>query len=284
MICGIPEAVEASNTLGESIVWDHRLGCFWWTDIPECTVLRLDWETRRISRFLVDRPICALALTQDPSRLLVATERDLGLLRFETVELEVLATPVVTDCVRLNDGRMDPWGRFVVGELADSAAGAAAAVHRFDADGRVQHLASGLSAVNGLAFDPDTGVAYIADSRLGLVWRAPYSQASVSLPLDEIFQSAPRVDRPDGACLDAGGWLWSAQYGAGEMKAFDRGGELVGTVCLPAPHATCCAFGGPDLDQLAVTTGRGASGGRGELYLVPTTRRGVRATLWAGSV
>lgn len=284
MICGIPEAVEVSNTLGESIVWDHRLGCFWWTDIPECAVLRLDWETRRVRRFSVDRPICALALTQDPSRLLVATERHLGLLRFESGELEMLAAPIVADCVRLNDGRMDPWGRFVVGELADSAAGALAAVHRLDPDGRLRRLASGLSAVNGLAFDRETGVAYIADSRLGLVWRAPYSQASVSLFLDEIFQRAPIVDRPDGACLDAEGWLWSAQYGAGKIIAFNREGELTKCISLPGPHATCCAFGGPDLDQLAVTTARSASGGRGELYLVPTTRRGVRATLWAGSV
>jgi sugar lactone lactonase YvrE len=68
----------------------------------------------------------------------------------------------------------------------------------------------------------------------------------------------PSPPIPDGCALDAAGHLWVALYGAGRICRFDvSSGALLGTVLLPddaGVESTACAFGGPELDELYITT------------------------------
>ena len=59
---------------------------------------------------------------------------------------------------------------------------------------------------------------------------------------------------PDGAVIDAGGLLWLARWGAGQVSAFAPDGSLVRHVSFDAPHTTCPAFGGADLTTLFCTS------------------------------
>jgi len=57
--------------------------------------------------------------------------------------------------------------------------------------------------------------------------------------------------------IDREGMLWVAHYGASSVHRWDPDtGERLAQVRLPVEQATSCAFGGPDLDQLYITTGR----------------------------
>jgi sugar lactone lactonase YvrE len=63
--------------------------------------------------------------------------------------------------------------------------------------------------------------------------------------------------RPDGMAIDVEGMLWVAVWGSGEVSRWDpRSGEMLQTISVPATNVTACAFGGPDLDQLYITTAR----------------------------
>ena len=58
---------------------------------------------------------------------------------------------------------------------------------------------------------------------------------------------------------DAEGCLWIAHWGGGRLSRFDPAGRLVRAIPLPAPNITSCAFAGPGLDRLFVTSAaRGA--------------------------
>ena len=63
---------------------------------------------------------------------------------------------------------------------------------------------------------------------------------------------------PDGCCLDTQGFLWVAIYNAGEVRRVNPlTGEVVGVVTLPltaGTELTACAFAGPELDELFITT------------------------------
>ncbi|MBC8425095.1 SMP-30/gluconolactonase/LRE family protein, partial [bacterium] len=60
----------------------------------------------------------------------------------------------------------------------------------------------------------------------------------------------------DGMSIDANGNLWVAIYGAGQVRCWNPAdGELLDTVDVPgAKLTTSCAFGGPDLNELYITS------------------------------
>jgi sugar lactone lactonase YvrE len=76
--------------------------------------------------------------------------------------------------------------------------------------------------------------------------------------------SRPRVlvrfteegDRPDGAAVDRDGCYWTALYRGGKVKRIAPDGRVLAEYAVPAMCPTMCAFGGPDLKTLYVTSAR----------------------------
>lgn len=64
------------------------------------------------------------------------------------------------------------------------------------------------------------------------------------------------ADSPDGMTIDAEDRVWIAFCHGGCVAQFDPAtGECLQKVDLPCVETTACAFGGPNLDRLFVTTG-----------------------------
>lgn len=64
----------------------------------------------------------------------------------------------------------------------------------------------------------------------------------------------PEVGVPDGLTVDAEGYVWLAIYGGSSVRRYSPEGALDGVVALPVSQATSCTFGGPNLEDLYVTT------------------------------
>ena len=56
--------------------------------------------------------------------------------------------------------------------------------------------------------------------------------------------------------VDAEGFLWVAIHRGGAVRRYAPSGELAGVIELPVSQPTSCAFGGPDLRDLYITTAR----------------------------
>jgi sugar lactone lactonase YvrE len=61
---------------------------------------------------------------------------------------------------------------------------------------------------------------------------------------------------PDGATVDAEGFVWSARYGGGGIARIDPSGRVERFLRLPASQVSSVMFGGDDLRTLYVTTSR----------------------------
>jgi sugar lactone lactonase YvrE len=157
------------------------------------------------------------------------------------------------------------------------------AFYRLDPDHSVHRLFGGVGISNGIGWSPDDRLMYYADSLAYRVDVFDYDAATgaiggrrplVSLGGGEVM--------PDGLAVDAEGGVWVAVWGGGVVRRYSPSGELTAEVALPAANVTCPAFGGPDLDQLYITTAAGPGSEAGALFSCPAGVTGMPAHPYRG--
>jgi sugar lactone lactonase YvrE len=140
-------------------------------------------------------------------------------------------------------------------------------------------------AGSGRAHLPMTSIPE-ADRCIGLTEVDGPSSCSMGFSEDRLLVDVPdEVGSPDGLTVDAEGDLWVAIYGGGRVQRYAPDGRLREEVFLPAEQTTCCAFAGPGLHRLYVTTAtenwtdeqRSAEPGAGLVYMVQTDATGQPA-------
>ena len=126
----------AGAELGEGATWDAHAARLWWVDIRGRRLHRLDeaggdrrcWE-------LPQEPGC-VALTDDPARVVLGLRAGVFLFEPGTGRLEPLAVPEGhAPGHRLNDGKVDPSGRFWFGTMHDGERPAGGALHLLERPG-----------------------------------------------------------------------------------------------------------------------------------------------------
>jgi sugar lactone lactonase YvrE len=183
---------------------------------------------------------------------------------------------------RLNDGACDPAGRFLVGSMALDDREGEECLYRIELDGSVTIVDEDLTLSNGLAWSPEGTVLYSVDTTPGIVYARAYDAESGACG-ERTVALRIKDGSPDGMCIDADGNLWIAIWGAGQVRCYTPGGELVATVEVPAPHVTSVAFIGPQLDTLFITSAHeDESQNAGHLFTARVGARGTPTTPWAG--
>ena len=116
-----------------------------------------------------------------------------------------------------------------------------------------------LTISNGLAWSLDRRLLYLIDSPTLTVMAFPLTSTGALADHPTACITIPKDwdALPDGMCIDAEGKLWIALFGGSAVTRWDpQDGRLMQTVELPCCQVTSCCFGGPDLDQLLITTAR----------------------------
>ena len=241
--------------LGECPIWCEASQSLWWVDVLEPALWRLDALTGRCTRLPVKaRRIGSLALREKGGLLLACDD---GIYSYDpnTGEQYFLIDPEPGAVGhRKNDGRCDWAGNFWVGTLREQDYAPVGTLYRIAEDGMVTAVASELAIPNGLAFDRQRGRAYFADTRAFTIWACDYDPLSNSIGKPKVFARTRAPARPDGSCLDEDGFLWNALYAGGAVVRYSPDGRVSQIVELPVSHPTCCSFGGPNLDQLYITS------------------------------
>ncbi len=156
---------------------------------------------------------------------------------------------------RMNDGACDPQGRFWAGALAEDFRAGAGSLYRLERDGRVEVVLQGLTISNGIGWSPDGTVMYLADSGPREVHAFAFDGETGTISDDRVLITVDEdVGAPDGLTVDTGGDLWVAIYGGGRVHRYSPDGDLRQVLEVPAAQCTSCAFGGPGMDRLYVTT------------------------------
>src|SRR5689334_6455454 len=157
----------------------------------------------------------------------------------------------------MNDGACDRQGRFWAGTMAYDETPGSGTLYRLELDGRCSTVLTELTISNGVGWSPDGETMYLSDSGAGTVEAFDFDGATGAIggrrPLVRIGEQGMA---PDGLTVDEDGDIWVGLYGGWAVNRYRPDGTLREAVEIPAAQATSCAFGGPDLRTLFVTTGR----------------------------
>jgi sugar lactone lactonase YvrE len=251
---------EARCQVGESPLWDPAADALYWVDIEGRAVHRVDSAGRHARWTVAERIGCIARHAQ--GGLLAAMET--GLFHLRPGDDGQLAAQRLHDVtfpqpsMRFNDGRTDRQGRFWVSSLVRDAAlpKEAGALYRCDAQGLAPTGLLGLCTGNGLGFSPDGRVMYLSDSHPSVqqVWAFELGDDGVPRKRRQFIDFTQHPGRPDGAAVDADGGYWICGNDAGLVHRFTPDGRLDRSLPVPAAKPSMCAFGGPRLDRLYVTT------------------------------
>jgi sugar lactone lactonase YvrE len=266
---------------GEGPVWSERWGGLRWVDMLAGDVLSLaaDGSVGR-------RHVASVAAALRPRR---AGGAVLGIERGFALEdadgtITRLSEVWTDERLRMNEGACDPDGRFYCGSMAYDKQPGAAALYRLDPDGSVHAVLENVTVSNGLDWSPDGSLAYYNDTDTGRVDIFDYE------PEAGLSGRRPFVEteaRPDGLTVDAEGGVWVALSNAGAVRRYTADGALDDVVELPVTKVTACAFGGPRLDELFITTSRagldtGAEPAAGSLFRALPSVTGLPVRVFAG--
>jgi sugar lactone lactonase YvrE len=159
--------------------------------------------------------------------------------------------------LRFNDGRVDRQGRFWAGSMIESDDSYhQGGLYRLNPDLSLSSVVDGITISNGLCWSPDSRVMYHADSPRQEIYAYDFEPESGSISNRRLFAKTEAGCYPDGATVDAEGFLWSAQWGGSKLVRYAPNGEKAGELRLPVSQPTCLTFGGDDLDTMFITSAR----------------------------
>ena len=156
---------------------------------------------------------------------------------------------------RFNQGSCSPDGRFFAGTMSLTKKTGTAKLYRLDPDLSVHEAYGPVTNSNGIVWSADGKTVYYIDTPRKKVLAFDYDAGQLR-NLRSVIATGHIDASPDGMTLDANGHLWIAFCHGGCISCFDpENGNELHRITLPCLETTACAFGGPDLADLFVTTG-----------------------------
>ena len=253
---GKPELFRDTKAiLGESLVWDAAADSILWCDITRGLI-----HASPVSGSIDGAADASISLPAPVASFHPAVDGFVVSLGARVVLVdsdghitrELAAIDHLHDGLRLNEGKVDPYGRWVTGSmnlLSDDADGA---YYSVDDAGRLKVLRGGLGVANGLEWSLDGSRVYFTDTSVSSIYSGEYTEDGDILDVDVWHHGTPN----DGLTIDVDGCFWSGLYGDGRVVRYDPSGTEIASIDLPVPNVTSVAFGGTDLSTLFVTTAR----------------------------
>jgi sugar lactone lactonase YvrE len=245
-------AINAKAQLGEGPTWDPAGGRLLWVDILAKEVHRFDPSTGRDEHVPTSQHVGAVK-PRAGGGVVVNLRDGIGLYDPDG-SFRWLANLAVDGC-RGNDAAVDAAGVLWAGTMRYDEGPGGARLYRVAPDGEVVVALDRVTVSNGLGWSPDGRRMYYVDSPTRRV-----DVLDVDPDSGMVRDRRPFVDLhglagfPDGLTVDADGCVWVAAWDGGAVHRWTPAGELDRTVEVPARRTSACAFGGPDLGDLYITT------------------------------
>lgn len=282
--------LDARAELAEGPCWDPYNEVLYWVDIKGKN-LHIFNPAKNEDRKIHIGQLTGTVVPAENGTAILALENGFHTIDLETEELTLLTDPEShLSENRFNDGKCDAMGRLWAGTMQKDGQGSSGSLYVLNADYEVQKAEENLGISNGLAWNKENTVFYLIDTPTQTVaaydfeletGRISNKRTVIHVPDEEGF--------PDGMTIDEEGMLWIAHYNGSQVARWNpETGEKMESCKLPVSQVTCCTFGGPDLNELYVTTGRenldedaaAEQPHAGSLFKIQTSAKGLKTNIF----
>ena len=247
--------------LGESPVWSSGSETLFWVDIAAKQLHCHRAGAARSWQF--DELVAAVAPCDTTDRVVLALAQRVVLFDLGSETVTELCRPDLNPQNRANDARCDARGRLWLGTMQNNlnAEGEGTAVIQSSGGvfcivsaGSATQKLSGIGITNGIGWSPDNHTMYVADSLANRICAFDFDVATGNVNNHRIFHEGFERGVPDGATVDAEGYVWSARFGGNCLVRHTPNGNIDRLIELPVSNPTSCTFGGDGLATLFVTS------------------------------
>ncbi len=268
-----------SLTLGEGPIWDERIQTLYFVDILKKTLYRWNYATRQTHSVVFNDYISCVALTEDTAQILIALESGIHTYIVETGQIYFVCQPESQANFRFNDGRVDWNGNWLLGSMNNLNNGPDAPLlpdaTLYKIDGvKVSPLLKGVTISNGIVFRKP--YIYFIDSKINSIRKFVYEQDQFTM-IEEIFKLTDGTTL-DGMCISTNDKLYIANWAGAKIIVFDLiKAKVIDEIPLPCLNPTSCTFGGPEMNELFITTSSidDSNVTIAGVYVIPLSEKGM---------
>lgn len=250
------------DNVGESALWCSRTGRILWVDIVGRKINAFTPASASLETWATPDLVTSIGLRADGG-LIVGLRREVVLWDWADAFRPLTIPEPDLPGNRLNEGKVGPDGAFWVGTMQNNIGpdgepaemtGASGAIYRIWPDARVEPLTPRTFGIcNTMAWGKDGGFR-CADTLADELYL--YDQGAAGLGNRRLLIAGGAPGLPDGSAIDRDGGLWNCRVGGGCIMRVAPDGKIDRVIELPCSQPTSCAFGGPDLETLYVTSAR----------------------------
>ncbi|XP_058819338.1 regucalcin-like [Topomyia yanbarensis] len=272
----VEQIPEPHLLLGEGPHWDGQRLSLYYVSLPEATIHRLDYRQNKVYNATVEG--CKYASFIIPvkgrsNEFVLGDGTRLVIVSWDGISEKAQVVKVLADLGekaaghRWNDGKVDSCGRLYAGTMINEEDGRnpfeanTGRFYRYDArsESFVEQL-SGLFISNGLVWNDKSKKFFFIDSGTHDIKQFDVDASGNIVNGTVWFDLKENGKRPayffDGMTIDTEGNLYVAVFHGATVVKISPNGKIIQEIKIPAKQVTSVAFGGPNLDELYVTTAK----------------------------
>ena len=237
-------------------MWDPQRQWLFWTDALGKAIYVYHHDTGKVAKFTDKLQASSLIIHAEGGLVIGGSE---GFVHYRSDDD---VRPLASDgdgrpVNHINDIIADPRGRVFGGQEAfsENEPYDPGFLFRIDLDGSVQIVEENLHISNGMGFSLDQTTFYLVDSIPREIYAYDYDVGTGQIKNRRVLVKLRQDDGlPDGMTVDSEGFLWVARWFGGGVSRFDPDGKRERTIELPVAQTSSVMFGGPDLNEIYVTS------------------------------
>lgn len=276
------EAVTAPIVVSEGPYWSVQQQTLYYAGIFDGSIHSYNTVTKEHHSMKLGDGKCVSLVVEvegQKNKFVVTITNDIAVVTWDGVSSEPSSVEVIATIegkeqnVRINDGKVDPAGRLWAGTMGPTKKEIfdldefeiqyereKAGLFRLNKDRTVSKQREKVSMSNGIVWSVNNKKMYYIDTLESRIFSYDYDINTGSIGNEKTLVNYKENNingYPDGMTIDEDGKLWVACFNGGQVLRIDPdSGKVVYTLKMPVPQITSVTFGGPNMDELYVTSAK----------------------------